>query len=138
MVGADRDQRRLGGPAFVYGQWAARRERAAGRQRGQRRRRTGDRHQSLALRSVESGNRAEQTRGVGHPAVAVELPDRGHLDGTTGVHHQRAVGELGDHPEVVGDDQHAGAGHVTRRLQHLEDLRLHGDVQRGGRFVADE
>ena len=88
--------------------------------------------------SVESGNRAEQPGGVGHPAVAVELADRGHLDGTTGVHHQRAVGELGDHPEVVGDDQHARAGDVACRLQHLEDLRLHGDVQRGGRFVADE
>ncbi len=29
---------------------------------------------------------------------------------------------------------------VTSRavLQHLEDLRLHGDVQRGGRLVADQ
>ena len=138
MVGADRDQLRFGGPAVVDGQRAARRERASGRQRGQRRRRTGDRHQPRALRGVESGHRAEQPDGVGHPAVAVELADRGHLDGTTGVHHQRAVGELGDHPEVVGDDQHARAGDVARGLEHLEDLRLHGDVQRGGRFVADQ
>ena len=29
---------------------------------------------------------------------------------------------------------------VTSRavLQHVEDLRLHGDVQRGGRLVADQ
>ena len=60
------------------------------------------------------------------------------LYGPPCVHHQRAVGEFGDHTEVVGDDQHAGAGHVARGLEHVEDLRLHGDVQRGGGFVADQ
>ena len=138
MVRADGDQLGLRGPAIVDRQRAARCERTSGRQRGQRWRRPGDRHQPRALRSVESGNRAEQPCGVRHPAVAVEVPDRGHFDGPTGVHHQGAVGELGDHPEVMGDDQHACAGDVPCRLQHLEDLRLHGDVKRGGRFVADE
>ena len=38
----------------------------------------------------------------------------------------------------MGDDQHAGAGDVACGLQHVEDLRLHGDVERGGRLVADE
>ena len=60
------------------------------------------------------------------------------LDRPSRVHHQRAVGELGDDPEVVGDDQHAGAGDVARGPQHVEDLRLHGDIERGGRLVADQ
>ena len=38
----------------------------------------------------------------------------------------------------MGDDQHAGAGDVARGPEHIEDLRLHGDVQRGGRLVADQ
>ena len=84
------------------------------------------------------GTEPRRPGGVRHPAVAVELADRGHLDGTPGVHHQRTVGEFGDHPEVVGDDQHARAGDVACGLQNVEDLRLHGDVQRGGRLVADE
>ena len=87
---------------------------------------------------VQSGHRAEQPCGVGHSAVAVQLVDRRDLDGPSGVHHQCAVGELGDHPEVVGDDQHAGAGDVARGLEHVEDLRLHGDIQRGGGLVADQ
>ncbi len=84
------------------------------------------------------GTEPEQSCGVGHSAVAVQVGDRRRLDRPAGVHHQRAVGELGDHPEVVGDDQHAGAGDVARGPQHVEDLRLHGDVQRGRRLVADQ
>ena len=38
----------------------------------------------------------------------------------------------------MGDDQHARAGDIARGLEHLEDLRLHRDVQRGGRLVADQ
>ena len=32
----------------------------------------------------------------------------------------------------------AGAGDLAGRLQHLEDLRLDGHVQRGGRLVRDD
>ena len=38
----------------------------------------------------------------------------------------------------MGDDQHAGAGDVARGSQHVEDLGLHRDVQRGRRFVTDQ
>ncbi len=38
----------------------------------------------------------------------------------------------------MGDDQHAGAGHVAGGLEHLEDLGLHRDVEGGGGFVADD
>ena len=60
------------------------------------------------------------------------------LDRPAGVHHQDVVGQLGDHAEVVGDDDDRG---VELRLQvadQVEDLRLHGDVERGGRLVGDQ
>ncbi|COY37569.1 Uncharacterised protein [Mycobacterium tuberculosis] len=38
----------------------------------------------------------------------------------------------------MGDDQHPGAGDVARRLEDVEDLRLHRDVERRGRFVTDQ
>ena len=91
-----------------------------------------------ALRRVQVGHRAQQPCGVGHSAIPVERCHRCRLDRPTRVHHQRAVGELGHHAEVVGDDQHAGAGDVTGGPEHIEDLRLHGDVQRGGGLVADQ
>ena len=133
------DQLRLGGAAVVDRQRAARRERAAGRQA----RPATAAHRESAPAARPAGRRAgapsraaRRCRASGGRGRAA--PTEADLDGATGVHHHGAVGELGDHPEVVGDDQHARAGDVACGLQHLEDLRLHGDVQRGGRLVADE
>ena len=138
MVRRNFKQFRFGGATVVDGKRAAGRERASGRQRGHRRRSAGYRHQSCTLVGIESGHRAEKPSGVGHSAIAVQLLNWRDLNGSSGVHHQCAVGELGDHPEVVGDDQNACAGHVARGFQHVEDLGLHSDIQRGGGLVADQ
>ena len=38
----------------------------------------------------------------------------------------------------MGDDQHARPCDVARGPKHLEDLRLHRDIEGGGRLVTDE
>ncbi|MNC44245.1 hypothetical protein D3C75_931450 [compost metagenome] len=38
----------------------------------------------------------------------------------------------------MGDQQHGHAQARLQLLEQLEDLQLHGDVQRGGRLVGDE
>ena len=138
MVRADRTKRRFGVQAVVDHQRAARGERASGRQRHQGRRRTRDGHQPRAARGVQPGNRSQKPRGVGHPAVGIELLDGGGLHRAAGVHHQGPIGELGHHAQIVGDDQHGGVGDVARGLENVEDLRLHGDIERGRRLVADD
>ncbi len=138
MVGTDGKQFRLLEPTFVDGQRAARGERTAGIQPGQRRRCAGDRHQPGALCSVQPRNRAQQPDGVGHSAVPVKVVHLGGFDDPPRVHHQRPVGELGDHTEVVRDDQHPGPGDVPGGFEDLEDLRLHGDIECGGGLVADQ
>ena len=53
-------------------------------------------------------------------------------------HHRDAVADLLDDGEVVGDQEHR---HVVGALQladQLQDLGLHGDVERGGRLVGDQ
>ena len=53
-------------------------------------------------------------------------------------HDADAIGDLVHDPKVVGDEQdrHAHAGlHV---FQELENLRLHGDIERGCRLVGDQ
>ena len=56
-----------------------------------------------------------------------------------GVHDHDAVGDAGDHAEVVGDEHDRGADLVACLLdQQLEHLGLHGDVERGGGLVGDE
>ena len=62
----------------------------------------------------------------------------GPLDDAAGVHDHDPVGDVGDHAEVVGDEQDRGAEPVAQVAQHVEDAGLHGDVERGGRLVGDE
>ena len=53
--------------------------------------------------AVEPRDRAQQPPGVGMPRVVEDLVQRALLDDAARVHHQHAVGDLGDHAEVVGD-----------------------------------
>ena len=117
---------------------AARVERAARRLEDQRRRAAGDRHELLAARRVQARDRLEQPPGVG---VLGHREDRvlvGVLDDPPRVHHADVVGHLGDHAEVVGDHHDRGVELALQALDEVEDLRLHGDVERGRRLVGDQ
>jgi hypothetical protein len=54
------------------------------------------------------------------------------------VHHRDPVGHARHDGEIVGDEEeaHLLLGHEV--FQEVEDLRLGGDVERGGRFVRDQ
>ena len=54
------------------------------------------------------------------------------------LHDDHAVGDLGHHAEVVGDEQDAGAAPVLQLADQLQDLRLRGHVERRGRLVGDQ
>ncbi|SNS29438.1 hypothetical protein SAMN06893096_10396 [Geodermatophilus pulveris] len=135
---ADVDQRRLGGVALGDVQRAARPERAAGRQVHQRRRRAEDGRQPLPGGAVQPRQGPQQPERVGHPRLVVDVLDAAHLDRPPGVHDQDPVGHAGHHAEVVGDQHHGRPGLLERGLQHLEDLRLHGDVQGRRGLVGDD
>ncbi len=60
------------------------------------------------------------------------------LDDAAGVHHRDVVGASGDDAEVVRDQHHRHEPFALLLLQEVEDLRLHGDVERGGRFVGEQ
>jgi hypothetical protein len=54
------------------------------------------------------------------------------------VHHHHVVAQAGDHAEVVRDQHDRRAVVALQLAQQLRDLRLHGDVERGGRLVGDQ
>jgi hypothetical protein len=54
------------------------------------------------------------------------------------LHHDHAVGEVGDDTHVVGDQHDPGVDAVAQVAHELEDLGLHRDVERGRRLVGDE
>ena len=57
------------------------------------------------------------------------------LDEFAQVHHRDAVADVPDHREVVRDEEIGEAEVVLQIRQQVEDLRLHGDVERARRFV---
>ena len=67
-----------------------------------------------------------------------DLPHRAGLDDPAAVHHRDPIGDLGDHAEIVGDQDQAHAGLGLELLEQRQDLRLHGDVERGRRLVGDQ
>ena len=60
------------------------------------------------------------------------------LDDLSGVHHADPIGELAHDAEIVGDEQHRHAEPLLDVLEQFQDLRLHRDVERGGRLVGDQ
>ena len=80
----------------------------------------------------------EQRPGIGVLRRREDALDRSLLDDLALLHHAEPVGELAHDPEVVGDEQHRHAEPGLQFLQQAQDLRLHGDVERGGRFVGNQ
>ena len=55
------------------------------------------------------------------------------------IHHRDALAGLGDHCEVVGDQQDRRVARVLPQIEHeIEDLRLNGHVEGRGRLVGDQ
>ena len=63
--------------------------------------------------------------------------DRPGLDDPAGVHDRDPVARLGQHREVVADQDQRQPELGAQALEQLEDLRLHHDVERRRRLVGD-
>ena len=70
--------------------------------------------------------------------VVEEVGGAGLLDDVAGLEDHDAVGQLGHHAHVVGDEQDGGADPVAQPPEQGEDLGLHGDVERGRRLVGQQ
>ena len=108
-------------------------------------------NQTLSAVGLEHGRGAGRDRvgaagGLGgeqHPGVGVlgggeDRPGRAGLDDLAGLHHRDAVGDAADDAEVVGDEEHPHALGLLDVGEERQDLRLDGDVERGGRLVGDQ
>ncbi len=86
----------------------------------------------------QARHRREQVAGVFHRRRAQDAVERAGLDQPAVAHHRDAVGDLGDHAHVVGDEQHGGAVIALQVADQGQDLLLRGDVERRGRLVRDQ
>ena len=100
-----------------------------GAHQGRRRRRRGRRTARLRL---DQALRVRMRRGLEYPACRTGLNDLAVL------HHAHAVGDLAHDGQVVGDEQHRHVEAALQALEQLENLRLDGDVEGGGRLVGNQ
>ena len=116
-------------------------QRAAKAQPGSTRRGSGGRPgidaKGASRSSVHVGNGADERPRVRVRRAVEGCGDIGLLDDPPGVHHHHACAELGDRGDVVRDEQHRGSLRLVDTAQQVEDLPLHGDVERGRRLVGD-
>ena len=99
---------------------------------------TGDRHELLTARAVQARDRLEQPPRVRMLGRAEDRVGRSPLDDPPGVHDRDLVGDLGDHAEVVGDDDDRHPQPRLKVVEERQDLRLDGDVERRRRLVGDQ
>ena len=88
-------------------------------------------------RGVEIGPGRKQADRVGMQRPPEEHLGGGLLDDPPRVHHRHVVAGLGDHAEVVGDQQDRGAEASAKVGEQVEDLRLDRHVEGGCRLVGD-
>ena len=60
------------------------------------------------------------------------------LNHSPGVEDDNPMADVADYGEVVGDDQIAQLGFPVQLGQHLQDPRLHRDVQCGQGLIQDQ
>ena len=135
MFSADRRDRREHRVADRHARRAARRERTARRQGREVWHRAVDRLQARA--GAAAWNRGQQPARVRMLRIVKDVPHRALFDDPAGVHHRHAVRGFGDHAEVVGDQQQRQVELALHVAQQVENLRLHGDIERRGRLVGD-
>jgi len=60
------------------------------------------------------------------------------LDDPSQIHHRHFGADLTHHCQIVTDEQVRESTAGAQLRQHVQDLRLHADVERAGRLVEDQ
>ena len=84
------------------------------------------------------GPRYRAFRGDEHAVRRALVEDGRGLYQLARVHHRHPVTGLGDHPEVVCDQDQAHAHLVAQPQKQPQNLVLNGHVERGRRLVREE
>ena len=97
-----------------------------------------DRLEALAGLHVEARHRVQQSLQVGVLRIAEDVVQVACFDDLAAIHDDHVVGDVGDHPEIVGDHQQRHPEFLLQVLHEAQDLGLDGDVERGRRLVGDQ
>ncbi len=90
-----------------------------------------------ALR-IRDRHRRQQRAGVRVLRLRVELVARRDLHRVAEVHDHDAVRDVADDVQVVRDEDVGQSERSLQVLEQVDDLRLHGDVERRDRLIAHD
>src|SRR5262249_17998701 len=80
----------------------------------------------------------EQRLGVRMKRISEERPCRRELDDPAQIHHGDAMTDVLDDGEIVRDEQIGETELALQVDEKIDDLRLHRDIERRDRLVADD
>src|SRR5260370_22976025 len=136
MFMRDFDQRRNGARTLGYAESAARLESAARRHGMQGWDGACDRPQQTPALGLQVRHGVQESAGVRVRRSEKYLAPLPEFHKTSGIHHRHAVGNLRDHGEIMRDEQHGQSKFGAQLREKIENLRLDGDVERGGGLVG--
>ena len=87
---------------------------------------------------LEPRHAVDQHPGVGVARRREQRLDAALLHDASRVHHDGPVAELGHEVEIVGDVDEREVQAAPEVMEQLDDLGLHGHVERGGRLVGNQ
>ena len=79
-----------------------------------------------------------QGLGIGMRRLFEHLGDRRRLDNAARIHDCNPIDELGHDTEVMRDEQDRQPHGVAELAKQAEDLRLHRDIECGGRLIRNQ
>src|ERR1700722_11907756 len=133
--GASEWRQRLWPFAAVDDEWAAVSEEAAGWQTPIARQFRVDNGHAHVERAADRGHGVEQKSGVGMPRTGEHIRNRSKLDDLAEIHHGDPVAKMTNHRYVVRNQDVGETTSAAQVGEKIEDLRLHRNVERGGRLV---
>lgn len=89
-------------------------------------------------RIAKARHGGEKAHRVGVPGIAENLADRPFFDDPAGIHYRDAMGDFGDHAEIVGDKEHGHAALALQFEEQVENLRLDRHVKRRCWLIGDQ
>jgi hypothetical protein len=137
-AGARARERRRGAAAQIHRARTARCEDAALGRTGEVRHLARDDGQHTALARNPRRIAFQQRAGIGMAGIVEDLAHIAGLHHLARIHHHHLVAQFRDQPQIVGDDDHGRLQFALQFAQQMDDLRLHGDVERRRRLVRQQ
>ena len=91
-----------------------------------------------SLLQLQSGHGCNQHAGIGVLGPLQHIVLAADLYQVAQAQHGHTVRHFGHHAEIMGDEEHARAVALLQIKHQLQNLRLGGDIQRGGGLVRNQ